>query len=98
MLINVQRDATICSLHFILQQNHSTYFEFLTHPSSGVHKTVVTASGRSHMIVQLSRSNVANLARLERDSYTDILLVPEAVVTVLCTPDDGCGRHPKHVE
>ena len=24
--------------------------------------------------------------------------VPEAVVTVLCTPDDGCGRHPKHVE
>ena len=24
--------------------------------------------------------------------------VPEAVVTVLCNPDDGCGRHPKHVE
>ena len=24
--------------------------------------------------------------------------VPEAVVTVLCTPDDGCGWHPKHVE
>jgi hypothetical protein len=23
---------------------------------------------------------------------------PEAVVTVLCTPDDGCGWHPKHVE
>ena len=23
--------------------------------------------------------------------------VPEAVVTVLCTPDDGCGWHPKHV-
>ena len=22
----------------------------------------------------------------------------EAVVTVLCTPDDGCGWHPKHVE
>ena len=24
--------------------------------------------------------------------------LPEAVVTVLCTPDDGCGWHPKHVE
>ena len=24
--------------------------------------------------------------------------VPEAVVTVLCTPDDGCGWHPKHAE
>ena len=27
-----------------------------------------------------------------------IWLVPEIVVTVLCTPDDGCGWHPKHVE
>jgi len=24
--------------------------------------------------------------------------VPEAVITVLCTPDDGCFWHPKHVE
>jgi len=24
--------------------------------------------------------------------------VPEAVVTVFCTPDDGCSWHPKHVE
>jgi len=24
--------------------------------------------------------------------------VPEAVVTVLCTPDNGCGWQPKHVE
>jgi len=23
--------------------------------------------------------------------------VPEAAVTVFCTPDDGCDRHPKHV-
>jgi len=31
---------------------------------------------------------------LEGGSYT----VPEAVVTVLCIPDDGCGWHPKHVK
>ena len=24
--------------------------------------------------------------------------VPEAAVTVLCTPDDGCDGHPKHIE
>ena len=23
---------------------------------------------------------------------------PEAVDTVLCTPDDGCGKHPKQAE
>jgi len=27
-----------------------------------------------------------------------IWTVPEAVVTVLCTPDDGCGWYPKHVD
>jgi len=36
----------------------------------------------------------ASLATLEGGSWT----VPEAVVTVLCTPDDGCGWHPKHVK
>ena len=40
--------------------------------------------------VQLPPSNVATL---EGGSCT----VPEAVVTVLCAPDDGCGWNPKHV-
>jgi len=34
------------------------------------------------------------LAMLEGGSCT----VPEAVVTVLCIPDDGCGWQPKYVE
>ena len=34
-----------------------------------------------------------SLTTLEGGSCT----VSEAVVTVLCTPDDGCGWHPKHV-
>ena len=59
ILINVQRDATICSLYFILQQYRSTYFGCRPHPSSGVHKTVVTATGISHMILQLPHSKVA---------------------------------------
>ena len=36
----------------------------------------------------------ASFATLEGGSCT----VPEAVVTVLCTPDNGCDWHPKHVE
>ena len=38
--------------------------------------------------------NQASLATLEGGSCT----VPEAVVTVLCTPNDGCGLHRKHIE
>jgi len=30
-------------------------------------------------------------ATLEGGNVTKIRPVPEAVVTVLCTPDDGCG-------
>ena len=62
---------------------YSASFGCQPHPSSGVHKTVTTASGT----VQLPPSNVANFATMEGGSCT----VPEAVVTVLCTPDDGCG-------
>jgi len=44
---------------FILLQDHSTCFGCRPHPSSGVHKTVVTAAGTGHMVVQLPHSNVA---------------------------------------
>ena len=40
----VQRDATQSSL-FIILQVHSTYFGCQQRPSSGVNKTVTTASG-----------------------------------------------------
>jgi len=48
ILIIVQRDATQSSL-FIILQVHSTCFGCQPHPSSGVHKTVTTASGRGHI-------------------------------------------------
>ena len=47
-------------IYFILVQDHSIRFGSRPHPSSGVHKTVVTATGTSHMVVQLLHSNVAN--------------------------------------
>jgi len=91
ILITVQRDATQSSL-FIILQVHSTCFWCWPHPSSGIHRTVTTASGSGH-ITFLQRGHTI-LATLEGGSCT----VPEAVVTVLCTPDDGCRRHSKHVE
>jgi len=48
ILIIVQRDATQSSL-FIILQVHSTCFGCQPHPSSGVHKTVTTASGTGHI-------------------------------------------------
>jgi len=57
ILIIVQRDATQSSL-FIILQVHSTCFQCQPHPSSGVHKTVTTASGT----VQLPPSNMPKLA------------------------------------
>ena len=62
ILIIVQRDATQSSL-FIILQVHSTCFGCQPHPSSGVHKTVTTASGTGH-ITSLQRGQ-ANLATLE---------------------------------
>ena len=81
MLIIVQRDTTQSSL-FIILQVHSTYCGCQPHPSSGVYKTVTTASGTGHIFVQLLPSNVTKLAWPRWR---------EAVFTVLCTPDDVDG-------
>ena len=48
ILITAQRDATQSSL-FIILQVRSTCFGCQPHPSSGVHKTVTTASGTGHI-------------------------------------------------
>ena len=50
ILIIVQRDATQSSL-FIILQVHSTRFGCQPHPSSGVHKTVTTASDTDHIFL-----------------------------------------------
>ena len=93
--IIVQRDATQSSL-FIILRVRSTRFGCQPHPPSRVHKTVTTASGTGHIFcaaTSLQRGE-ASLATLEGGSCT----LPEAVVTVLFTSNDGCGWHPKNVE
>jgi len=68
----------------------STCFGCQPHPSSVVHKTVTAASVTGHIFffaaTSLQRGQVS-LTTLEGGSCT----VPEAVVTVLCITDDGCG-------
>jgi len=77
-----------------LLQNHSTCFGCTSHPSSGVHKIVTAASGTGYSIwatTFLQRGQI-------RPRWRKVVAVPEAVVTVLCTPDDGYDGRPKHVE
>ena len=58
-----------------------------------------------HVILSLQLPS-SKLAKFELNSIlgwrkvaaTIIWHVTEAVDTVLCTPDDGCGKYPKHVE
>jgi len=94
ILIIVHWDATQSSL-FIILQVHSTCFGCQPHPTSGVYKTSTTASGTA-----VPSSNVAKLEwpRWREVAVQKIWPVPVAVVTVLCTADNGCGWHPKHVE
>ena len=80
-----------------LLQNYCTCFGCPSHPSSGVHKTVTAASGTDH-----SNSATTFLQRDHWPRRRKLLLrlrpVPEAAVTVLCTPDDGCDGHAKYIE
>ena len=57
-------DTQQYAVYFILVQDHTTCFRCCPRPSSGVHKTVVTATGTSHMIMQLPHS-VAKLRLLQ---------------------------------
>ena len=72
-----------------LLQNHSTCFGCPSHPSSGVHKTVTAASGTGH--------SVRATTFLQRGQiwprWRKVVAVPEAAVTLLCTPDDGSDGH-----
>ena len=54
-------------------------FRVSQHPASAVQKTVTAASGTGH--------NTGTVTSLQRGPTGP---VPEAVVTVFSTPDDGC--------
>ena len=82
-----------------LLQNHSTCCGCPSHPSSGVHKTVTAAFVTGHSIRATTFFQRGQIWPRWRKVVAQIIWpVPEAAVTVLCTPDDGCDGHPQHVE
>jgi len=89
----MQQFAGIYLLH-----NHSTCFGCPSHPSSGVHKTVTAASGIGHSIWANTFIHRGHWPRWRKIVAEILWPVPEAAVTVLCTPDDECDGQPEHVE
>ena len=83
MLIKIQPDATVSRYLFTAK---SLYIVRVSqHPSSGVLKTVTAASGTGH-----NTGTATSLQRgLIRSRWREVA-IPEAAVTVLNTPDDGC--------
>ena len=75
-ILIIVRDATQSNL-FIVLKVHSTCFGCQTHPSSGIHKTVTTASGTGHIFCAATslqrgqtRTPIPSLATLEGGSCT----------------------------
>ena len=102
ILIIVQRDATQSSLFIILQVQLYMFRVSTTPIIRSTQNCNYSLRYWSYFYVQLPPSNVADLGQAwphwrEVDAQK-LWPVPEALVTVLCTPDDGCGWPPKHVE
>ena len=94
----IQQDARVCKYLFTAK-SVSTCFGCPSHPSSRDHKTVTAASGTGHSIwatTFLQRGLIR--PRWRKFLAQKLWPVPESSVTVLCSPDDGCDGHPKHVE
>ena len=78
-----QKDATVCRYLFTAKSLYK--FRVSIAPSSGVHKTVIAACGTGHIIWATTFLKHGQIwPRLWK-----VVAVPEATVTVLCTPDDG---------
>ena len=104
-LIYINNGPTGCNTKQSIYYSASSRYMFRVSPHpSWVHKTVTTASGTGHIFctvtfLQLGQVRTALLTwlRWRKVAAQKIWPVPEAVVTVLCTPDGGCGWNPKHV-
>jgi hypothetical protein len=80
----IQQDATLHSL--FISGNFFTCFGWYFDPSSGVQKTVFTASGICHTVTATFRYHGGGGQ------------IPHAVNTDVCAPDDGWSYRPKHAE
>ena len=88
------------SADIYLLLNYSPCFGQPSRSSSGVHETVVADSGTDHNIwdaiffkCEQIRTYLVTMKKLASQIVRS---VPEAAITVLCTPDDGRVERPKH--
>ena len=70
----VQQDATQSSL-FIILQVHSTFIGCQPHPSSGVHKTITTASGTGHIFCAATSLQHGQVSRTVTDVLKEKLII-----------------------
>jgi len=87
MLIKIQPDATVCRYLFTAVTQHVSGSQ---HPSSGVLKTVTTATGTA---TSLQRGLIRS--RWREVAVPVLWPVPEVAVTVFSTPDDGWCCEPE---
>jgi hypothetical protein len=50
------------------------------------------------LLVNKQPQNCVPTAPQQRKVTETVLPVPDAVITVICAPDDGWSYHPKHIE
>ena len=82
MSIKIQPDATVCRYLFTAKSLYM--FRVSQHPSSGALKTVTAASGTGN-----NTGTATSLQRGPIGPRWREVAVPEVVVTVFITPDDG---------
>jgi len=78
--------------------NYSTCFGRPSRPSSGVHKTVVAASGTDHTVWGASFFRRDQIRTFEEARSPDSTICTRGCYHSLCTPDDGRDGRPKHVK
>jgi len=81
MLIKIQPDATVC--RYLFSAKSLYMFQVSQHPSSGALKTA--ASGTGHNTGTATSLQCGLIGPRWRE-----VAVPEAAVTVISAPDDGC--------
>jgi hypothetical protein len=97
LLIN-QLDAALSSLIHSLLRVHSTCLGFFLHPSSGVQVNckyshrLKGVQGREY--IAQCHGQVGHLSHTTQTHEMYLWVYPQFT----CTPDDGCRKHPKHVE
>jgi len=99
-LIYINNCPTRCNTKQSIYYSASSLYMFRVPTTPIIRSTQKCNYSLRYWSSNLPPSNVAKIAfpRWREVAAQKIWPVPEPVVTVLCTPDDGCGWHPKHVE